>query len=103
MVALSREEAQIRASALGVSPYDSLLDLYEPGMTSVRLHQLFDDLKSWLPGLIRKVGERQREETVLEPEGPFAIASQQALGLQVMRQLGFDFNHGRLDISTHLV
>jgi len=101
VVALSREEARIRASALGVSPYDSLLDLYEPGMTSVRLHQLFDDLKSWLPGLIRKVGERQREETVLEPEGPFAIASQQALGLQVMRQLGFDFNHGRLDISTH--
>ncbi len=35
------------------------------------------------------------------PQGPFPIAAQQALGQQVMGLLGFDFAHGRLDVSSH--
>jgi carboxypeptidase Taq len=32
---------------------------------------------------------------------PFPIDRQKALGLAVMEALGFDFEHGRLDVSTH--
>ena len=101
VVQLSREEAQIRASASGLRPYDSLLDLYEPGMNSARLDGLFGDLKGWLPNLIQQVTERQRHETLLPPQGPFPTAQQAALGKQVMQLLGFDFQRGRQDVSVH--
>ena len=101
VVQLSREEAQIRASASGLRPYDSLLDLYEPGMSSARLDGLFGDLKGWLPQLIQQVTERQRGEPLLTPQGPFPTAKQATLGKQVMQLLGFDFQRGRQDVSVH--
>ncbi|WP_429101716.1 carboxypeptidase M32 [Aeromonas rivipollensis] len=101
VVRLSREVASLRAEALGVRPYDAMLALYEPGMTSERLDQIFGDLTSWLPGLIQQVSEQQKRDTILIPQGPFPIATQQALGQEVMGLLGFDFAHGRLDVSSH--
>ncbi len=98
---LSRQAASARAEALGLSRYDSLLEQYEPGMRSARLDTLFGDLKSWLPGLITQVQDKQRDEPLLQPKGPFAIEQQRALGLEVMALLGFDFDHGRLDVSAH--
>ncbi|WP_024301770.1 carboxypeptidase M32 [Pseudogulbenkiania sp. MAI-1] len=101
VVRLSREEAQRLAEASGLSPYDALMDKYEPGMTSAAIESVFTDVKSWLPGLIRQVRERQAGETVLQPVGPFPVESQRALGLDVMKLLGFDFDGGRLDVSVH--
>ncbi|KOO11646.1 peptidase M32, partial [Vibrio xuii] len=37
VVKLSQEEAQIRAEATGLSPYDAMLDIYEPGTQSASL------------------------------------------------------------------
>nr|WP_310616836.1 carboxypeptidase M32 [Pantoea cypripedii] len=101
VVKLSREEAQLRAEALGVSRYDALLDVFEPGMTSAQLDQTFGELKSWLPQLLQKVVAKQQQHPVTTPVGPFAIESQKQLGLSLMGTLGFDFNHGRLDVSAH--
>ncbi|MEQ0580965.1 carboxypeptidase M32 [Pantoea dispersa] len=101
VVKLSREEAQLRADALGVSRYDALLDVFEPGMTSAQLDSTFGDLKSWLPDLLQKAVARQQATPIAQPVGPFAIESQKQLGLSVMATLGFDFNHGRLDVSAH--
>jgi len=101
VVKLSREEAQLRADALGVSRYDALLDVFEPGMTSAQLDNTFGDLKSWLPDLLQKAVARQQATPIAQPVGPFAIESQKQLGLSVMATLGFDFNHGRLDVSAH--
>ena len=101
VVRLSREEAKIRAEASGSSPYDALLDLFEPGMTSSRLDVLFADLKSWLPDLLQSVVEKQSAKTLIDPTGPFPTDSQRQLGLDAMTLLGFDFNGGRLDVSSH--
>ena len=101
VVKLSREEAQLRADALGVSRYDALLDVFEPGMTSAQLDSTFGDLKSWLPDLLQKAVARQQATPIAQPVGPFAIESQKQLGLSIMATLGFDFNHGRLDVSAH--
>jgi len=101
VVRLSREEAQLRAEANNTSRYDALLDLYEPGMTSAKLDATFGELKSWLPDLLQRVVEKQAQEKIDEPQGPFAIAAQRELGLSVMTTLGFDFRHGRLDVSAH--
>ena len=101
VVKLSREEARIRAQAKGCSPYDALLDIFEPDMTSARLDVLFGDLKSWLPGLLTSAVEKQASKMLIAPQGPFPIENQRQLGLEAMKRLGFDFNAGRLDVSAH--
>jgi len=101
VVTLSRQEAQLLAQAKGVSPYDALMDKYEPGTRSADIEKIFADVKTWLPGLIRKTMDKQTQDSVIEPQGPFPVEQQRALGLAVMELLGFDFEAGRLDVSTH--
>lgn len=101
VVKLSREEAQIRAQAAGVSRYDALLNLYEPGMRSSDLDRIFGDLKTWLPDLLQKVVAKQQQEPCLIPQGPFNVDTQRKLSLSVMKLLGFDFDGGRVDVSAH--
>ncbi|SFR06548.1 carboxypeptidase Taq [Enterobacter sp. kpr-6] len=101
VVKVSREEAKLRAEAKGCTPYDALLDIFEPDMTSAQLDVLFADLKSWLPDLLQQVVEKQTRTPLIAPTGPFPIATQRELGLETMAQLGFDFNAGRLDVSAH--
>ncbi len=101
VVKLSREEARLRADAKGCTPYDALLDIFEPDMTSARLDVLFGDLKSWLPDLLNQVVEKQAQQSFVPPQGPFPTAIQRELGLEAMKTLGFDFNAGRLDVSAH--
>ena len=98
---LAREEAQLLAEAAGVSRYEAMLDRYEPGMTTAVLDRVFGDLRSWLPGLVAKVKEKQARERVVEPTGPFPVAKQREVSLAVVKLLGFDFEGGRLDESAH--
>ncbi|MDD1791717.1 carboxypeptidase M32 [Enterovibrio sp. ZSDZ42] len=101
VVEAAREEANTRAGLTGMRPYDAMLDLYEPGMTTEKLDVLFGELKTWLPALIQQVLDKQSSVKLNEPNGPFETDKQAALGKQMMQILGFDFNHGRLDVSTH--
>ncbi|MEQ1804715.1 MAG: carboxypeptidase M32 [Burkholderiaceae bacterium] len=98
---LSREEAQRRADATGLTPYDALLDKFEPGTTSADVDRLFGEVQQWLPELVRRVRERQARECVVKAQGPFPKAAQRVLSLDVMQLLGFDFEGGRLDESSH--
>ena len=66
-----------------------------------KIDLLFAELRAFLPGFIARAIERQRGEPPLEPRGPFPIERQRWLGLQVMKRVGFDFEHGRLDVSHH--
>jgi carboxypeptidase Taq len=101
VVKLSQEEAAIRADATGLTPYDAMLDIYEPGTTTQSLDVVFNDVKSWLPDLIDAAIEKQKSEQIIMPNGHYATETQKALGLDVMKLLQFDFNHGRLDESVH--
>jgi len=96
-----RQEATLLAEATGLSRYDALVDRFEPGMTSVVIEPMFADLKRWLPALIQDVIAKQRTEEVVLATGTFPVAAQRALGVEIMALLGFDFDGGRLDVSTH--
>jgi carboxypeptidase Taq len=98
---LAREQAKRLSQALEVSPYEAMMSLYEPGLRTADLDRWFGDLRSWLPALIRDVTEKQSRETVQLPQGPFDLKAQRDLCEKVMRALGFDFEAGRLDVSTH--
>jgi carboxypeptidase Taq len=98
---LAREEAQRRADQSGLAPYDALLDKFEPGTTSAEVDRLFGEVQQWLPALVQQARDKQSRDTVVAPVGPFSKAAQRALSLDVMQLLGFDFEGGRLDESSH--
>jgi carboxypeptidase Taq len=101
VLSCSREEADRLSQALGVSKYDAMMNKYEPGLTTATVDRLFGELKTWLPGLIQEVTKRQSQEVTVQPQGPFEPQHQKVLCEKVMRLLGFDFEAGRLDVSTH--
>jgi len=105
VVATAREEAQLRADVLGLSPYDALMEQYDPGNRAADVAPVFADLKVFLKDFIPKALARQEEKLAARPlkpfNAPFPIDKQKALGLVMMEAVGFDFDHGRLDISHH--
>ncbi|ATC93875.1 carboxypeptidase M32 [Pseudoalteromonas tunicata] len=101
VVSLSQQEAQIRAQANQTTPYDAMLNLYEPGVTTAQLDVVFNKVKAWLPELTQTIIAKQASESFIAPQGHFATEQQRALGLKVMSLLGFDFEQGRLDVSSH--
>jgi len=98
---LAREEAQRLADDTGLSKYDALMNRFEPGMTSAAVDRMFGELRQWLPGMIAAVREQQARRPFATPVGPFPLAAQTALCRRVVGLLGFDFDAGRIDTSTH--
>lgn len=102
VVALVREGAAARAEATGLTPYEALMDIYEPGARVARIDAIFTELARDLPPLVDAVLERQSVAPApLVPEGPFPVEAQRRVGERFMRVLGFDFHHGRLDATLH--
>jgi carboxypeptidase Taq len=105
VVATAREEARLRAEALGLAPYDAMMEQYDPGNRAADIAPLFERLKAFLKDFVPEALARQEEklsERPLKPfNAPFPIEKQKALGLAMMEAIGFDFEHGRLDISHH--
>ncbi|MFQ5984674.1 MAG: carboxypeptidase M32 [Alphaproteobacteria bacterium] len=99
---LVRDVAERKAQVFGCAPYDALLDAYEPGARAADIDPLFDDLAAFLTGLLPEVLDRERRRGPPLPlDGPFPVAAQRALCVCLMKALGFDFDHGRLDVSRH--
>ena len=105
VVALVREEAALRADALGLAPYDALMEQFDPGNRTAEITPIFDELKSFLRNFVPAALDRQAERFARQPlkplQGPYPVDRQRALGLELMQAIGFDFDHGRLDISHH--
>ena len=99
VIRLTREEAQALADALGCSPYDALLDGYEPGLQQADVDPVFNELRAALPALIDRAIANQPASSPIT--GPFSVPRQEQLGRELMAALGFDFERGRLDASHH--
>lgn len=99
---LSRQVARAKAEKLGRSPYEAMMDSFEPGLTEEAVDAVFDPYAKFLPDFLARVLDRQRQEKApLRPKGPFPFDRQKALARRIMEHLGFDFRHGRLDESLH--
>jgi len=101
VVALTRDKAQVLSQALGLEPYDALIDGFSPGFLSAEIDQLFRTVSTPLPGLIRDVIELQAQRPPLPIPGKVSNSKQRSLAIEVMRALGFPFDRGRLDESDH--
>ncbi|HEV2264530.1 MAG TPA: carboxypeptidase M32 [Stellaceae bacterium] len=99
---LTREVAAAKAVKLGVTPYEALLDQFEPGGRVAEIDRLFDHLAGQLPALIEgALAAQAARKPPLRPVGPFPVEAQRQAGRQLMARLGFEFDHGRLDQSLH--
>jgi len=94
---LRRQEAQAVAS--GGDLYDALLQDYEPGATGDGIAALFDRMRPRLTALRARVMEATARAPSLE--GHFDRDRQLALGREVARAFGYDFDRGRIDLSVH--
>lgn len=103
VVNLTRQMGEAKASMMKLSTYDALADEYEPGVREADLVPLFTRLERELPPLVDHIIEVQASRTHTSPDliGPFPIERQAALGRHLAQRMGFDFQRGRLDVSTH--
>ncbi len=99
---LVREAAALRGSAFGLSPYDAALDLHQEGLREADVQAVFDDLAVFLPGLLDEVLTYQAR--LPEPgalPASVSVEIQRRMCEALVRQAGFDFANGRLDVAAH--
>ncbi|MBX7095333.1 MAG: carboxypeptidase M32 [Flavobacteriales bacterium] len=98
IVALKRREAEL----LGYSehPYDALIDQYEPGTKTSDIDRLFADVKKELKPFIDELLKKKepREDFMYRN---YSTSKQWDLGIELLKQMGYDFEAGRQDVSSH--
>lgn len=82
-------------------PYDTLLDQYEPGIKVSILDPLFKDLREKLVPLVHAVGAAKRKPKTEVVKQPYPVDKQRAFCHFILEKIGYDFDAGRLDDTTH--
>lgn len=95
---LTLEKAQ--AFGYEATPYDALLDEYEPEMKTARVAETFATLRERLVPLVAAIGQRPAPDDGCLRRA-FDDRAQWEFGLAVVRDFGFDFRRGRQDRSAH--
>ncbi len=98
LIALKKQETEL----LGFEqhPYDALLDEYEKGSTVALLDKTFSGIIPVLKELTQQIASRpQVDDSFLQQV--FPKQKQWEWGMHLVKQLNFDFEAGRQDISEH--
>lgn len=92
-----------KADALGYkdSPYDALLDEFEPGTKKSDIQASFGKLRQGLVPIIKEINSRQDKVTNAVLEQEFDENTQFAFACEVVKALGYDLSKGRQDRSAH--
>ncbi len=102
VVRLVRQSADALAPALGLSPYDALMDGNQRGVRAADVAPVFAAYEAFLAKALPEAEERQaRNPAPVRPSGPFPVEAQEALCRRLSERLGLDFAHARLDRSAH--
>ncbi|MBN4065946.1 carboxypeptidase M32 [Candidatus Amoebophilus asiaticus] len=95
---LKKEECEI----LGYKdhPYDAMLDQYEPEEKTANIDMLFQDVKKQLKSFFQTVKEKpQVDNSFLKKV--YDKNKQWDFGIYLLKQMGYDFEAGRQDITAH--
>ena len=82
-------------------PYDALIDLYERGMTTARLQEIFGSFRDELAEIAAAAVEGSKARAGKTMEGEFPEEAQKVFNREVAEWIGFDFEAGRIDTTTH--
>lgn len=83
------------------TPYNTLLDMYEPGMTEEKLDHVFGALREKLVPLVSAVRASAHQPDTAFLRQTFPKESQKAFSLYILKEMGYDFEAGRLDETVH--
>ena len=102
VVALQRETAAALSAALGMAPYDALMDGYQRGVTAADVEPVFAAYEAFLADALPRAEEIQaRRGAALPLSGPFPVTAQKALCQALSARIGLEYDHARLDESLH--
>jgi carboxypeptidase Taq len=99
IIDLKRRAAEVLG--YGETPYDALLDEYEPGAKCRDLAELFTALRRDLVPLVNAIADSPRKANVSILHRDYPLDRQRAFGEATASALRFDFHGGRLDRATH--
>jgi len=99
MVSLLREKADL----LGYegSPYNALLGEYERGMTAEELKTIFGDLAPRQGALVDRIVNASQQPDLAWLDQEWDPDTQWDISMDVLRDIGYDFDAGRQDRSVH--
>lgn len=81
-------------------PYDALLDEFEPWVKSAAIKPVFDNLRDYLSNLVKEISEKPEINNNFLKK-TFPIEKQRQLSVQLLTDMNYDFNRGRLDETAH--
>ncbi len=99
VLALARRQADYLGYE--ASPYDALLEEYEPGARAADLAPVFDALRPALTALLGPAVERSARVPADLLAGDYPPERQAAFNREVAEAFGFRFDAGRIDVSAH--
>ncbi len=98
IIELKKQEADM----LGYEhhPYNALMNDYDKGLTVATVDSIFSNLKPQLLTLLTSIKNKPSVDNSFLYQH-FDKDSQWKFGIQMLKQIGFDFDAGRQDISVH--
>ncbi len=81
--------------------YNTLLDMYEPGMTVEKLDQVFGALREKAVPLLQAIQASSRQPDRSFIDQTFDKEKQKQFSLFILKQMNYDFEAGRLDETVH--
>ncbi|MBN9510510.1 MAG: carboxypeptidase M32 [Alphaproteobacteria bacterium] len=99
---LVREQAAALGPALGLAPYDALMDGYQRGIGLADVAPVFAAYEAFLRDALPQAEALQAAQpTPIRPRGPFPAEAQEALCKRLAAAAGLDPGHARIDRSAH--
>ncbi len=83
------------------SPYDALLDAFEPDMISRQVENILRELKNFLIPFLKKIKNAKKKPDPALIKGFFPIEKQASFNEMVVKKIGFDLEAGRIDKTVH--
>lgn len=81
--------------------YNTLLDLFEPGVTVDVLDEVFTQLKDGIIPLVKQIASTSKKLETNCLTQSFPKENQRDFSLDILKQMGYNFHAGRLDETVH--
>lgn len=98
---ISLKHKEIKYIGTKNSPYDTLLDEYEPGFTTSDISILFGELKESLIPMIKIIQESGIDTKQEIVHQHYDGEKQWGFSEEILKDMGYDFDCGRQDKSVH--
>ncbi len=92
-------------------PYDALLDMYEPGLTTEKLDKIFSYLQKETVKILTSLKKSKKYKELNDPNSKYAKYlddnleypkdDQQQISYFILRKIGYELDKGRIDEAPH--